>query len=234
MTHLIKSLRIIRRIVGITLEWFFASLMIFWCCNAILSRIGVGPTTVTAEKPVTIYITSNGVHTDVVVPIRSTQFNWVRELNLPDSLLADTSHNWLAFGWGDKGFFLETKSWSDLKVSVALKAAFHLGHSAMHLVLVRQPETGRGEVIELHLTRTQYADLIHYLRNSFDRNGTAYQPIAKHPYGRYNYFFEARRSYGLTYTCNSWTNGALKSAGQRACVWTAFKDGIFLQYGNTH
>jgi hypothetical protein len=40
--------------------------------------------------------------------------------------------NYLAFGWGDKGFYLNTPEWADLKVSTALNAAFGLSSSAIH------------------------------------------------------------------------------------------------------
>ena len=72
----------------------------------------------------------------------------------------------MAFGWGDKGFYLETKSRVELKFSTAFKAAL----------------------------------------------------------------YEAKGKYSLFYTCNTWANDGLKSAGLKACYWTVFKGGIFDQY----
>lgn len=214
----------------ISLEIFVGFLMTFWSIAMILSAIGTRSEKVPEPGETRVYITSNGVHTDVVVPLNNKHINWVSELQLPDSLLQDSIRTHAAIGWGDKGFFLETKNWGDLKASVALRAAFHLGHSAMHIVQVREPDPKDPMVIQLDLTREQYDRLVTFVIRSFEKKNNTYQPITEHPYGKYNYFFEANRSYGLTYTCNSWTNSALKSCGQRACVWTPLRDGIYAQY----
>jgi len=220
------------RMIRITLECFVGFLIAFWCFAVILSRIGTSPEMVTErDKKVTVYITSNGIHTDIVMPIYTKQLNWAHELELPDSLLHDSIRTHLAVGWGDKGFFLETKSWADVKISVVFKAAFHLGNSAMHVVHVPKPDKNQLQTIELKMTPSQYFRLTEFVKASFSKDGNHYRMITEHPYGMYNYFYEADRSYGLTYTCNSWTNSALKVCGQRACVWTAFKGGIYLQYG---
>jgi hypothetical protein len=49
-------------------------------------------------------------------------------------------------------------------------------------------------------------------------------------YGDNDAFYEAIGSYNLFKTCNTWTNNALKSCGQKACFWTPFESGIFYQY----
>jgi uncharacterized protein (TIGR02117 family) len=224
-------LKIIWRCIYIPLECITGLLVVFWCGAAILSRIGVPAEEVpAAEKVHTVYITSSGVHCDIVLPVRDSLMDWTRELQLPDSLAKDTARPCLGFGWGNKQFFIETKSWSDLKVSVFLRATFHLGNSALHIVQVPEPDTANPQTIRLLLTDDQYRRLIGFIKNEFTVGKGGYEPIPEHPYGSYNYFFEAKRSYGLLYTCNSWTNKALKVAGQKACVWTAFKDGIYLQY----
>ena len=49
-------------------------------------------------------------------------------------------------------------------------------------------------------------------------------------YGKNDAFYEATGRYSLFHTCNTWTNNALKIAGQKACVWTPFDTGIFYHY----
>ena len=70
-----------------------------------LSRI-----TVTEEKgnkkEVTIYIKTNGVHTDLVVPVRNNQMDWSKEVKFSNTLSTDTTFNYLAMGWGDKLFYM--------------------------------------------------------------------------------------------------------------------------------
>jgi uncharacterized protein (TIGR02117 family) len=74
---------------------------------------------------VAIYIKTNGVHTDLVVPVKNEQLDWSREIKFSNAHLPDTTAiKYLAMGWGDKGFYLQTPTWADLKFSVAFKAAF--------------------------------------------------------------------------------------------------------------
>ena len=43
-------------------------------------------------------------------------------------------------------------------------------------------------------------------------------------YGKNDAFYEAKGSYSLFYTCNSWVNENLKEVGLKACRWTLFCD----------
>ncbi|MGN6181731.1 MAG: DUF2459 domain-containing protein, partial [Mucilaginibacter sp.] len=81
---------------------------------------------------VTIYIQTNGDHTDIIMPVRNRIKNWTEEINYQNTISKDTTCNYVAVGWGDKGFYLNTPTWAQLKFSTAFKAAFWLGRSAIH------------------------------------------------------------------------------------------------------
>ena len=49
-------------------------------------------------------------------------------------------------------------------------------------------------------------------------------------YGNHDIFYEAKGSYNLFYTCNTWTNSALKAANQKASLWTVYDKGILYHY----
>lgn len=227
--YLVQSTVITWRSIRVFFECFLLFLFLYWLIITVLPRIPVN-TAPGPEGTIPVYITSNGVHSDVVVPIRTVQIDWGKELGITSELNRDTMRTFLAFGWGNKRFFLNTKDWGDLTFGTAFGAAFHLGTSAMHLVQEVEPVKGGKDVIALELTVSEYNRLIGFLKGSFIHVQDRYVPIPEHPYGDYNFFFEAKRSYGLSYTCNSWTNDALKVSGQRCCAWTALRDGIYLQY----
>ena len=106
--------------------------VLFYLLSAFtLSRITVSKESNTKEE-VTIYILTNGVHTDLVVPIKSDIYDWSNEVKYENTVSKDSIYNYLAMGWGDKGFYLETPEWKDLKTSVAFKAAFALSTTAVH------------------------------------------------------------------------------------------------------
>jgi uncharacterized protein (TIGR02117 family) len=226
--RILKALGVLKRTLGIFFELFFAFATLWWFTGTLLSVIPRKPSGVLAgDEKVTIYIVNNGIHTDVYVPQKSKWKDWGRELGISEQLEIDTARHFLAIGWGQEQFFMRTKNWSDLTVGTALITAFHLGTSAMHVVHKKAPEKESKDVAKLEISDRQYLKLCGYIEAGFSRKNGAVRPITDHPYGEHDFFFKADRSYGLAYTCNSWTNDALKAAGQRACVWTAFTDGVF-------
>ena len=196
----------------------------------LFSRIPVAEANPQSSPDVLVYLHTNGVHTDIVVPVKTAQMNWGQLLPYANIPSGDASLQYLAFGWGDKGFYLDTPTWADLKVSTALVAAFWLGSSAMHTTYLRTVPPG-PDTVPLYLSHAEYEQLIGYIKNSFrlDAAGQA-QHIKGHSYGRDDAFYEAKRVYSFLYTCNTWTNDALKASGQKACLWTPSDKGIFYQY----
>ena len=82
------------------------------------------------------------------------------------------------------------------------------------------------------LTKAQYADLIQFVDSKFDKNSAGQNILipTKAVYGKDDSFYEAKGSYSFLYTCNTWTNNALKAAGQKAALWTPSDFGIFQHY----
>jgi uncharacterized protein (TIGR02117 family) len=179
----------------------------------------------------TIYILTNGVHTDLVVPVKSEEINWSNYIPFANTTANDTTAQWLAFGWGDKGFYLETPTWGDLTFSTAFKAAFSLSSSAIHATYYRMMHEN-SQCRKIEISKAQYARLVTYIRNTLDTTdgGMPVHIATNASYGKHDAFYEARGSYHLFHTCNTWANNGLKSCGQKACVWTIFDTGIFYQY----
>jgi len=210
---------------------FIAFVLVYLLSAYCLSRITVKGEANTAHE-VSIYIKTNGVHTDIVVPVKNDQFDWSSEIKFANTHLADTTHiQYLAMGWGDKGFYLQTPTWADLKFSVAFKAAFALSTTAIHATYY---DTLREDIAckKIIISKAQYTRLIQYITGSFqhDAAGHVMHIITNANYGRADAFYEANGSYNLFKTCNTWANSGLKKCGQKACLWTPFDTGIFLKY----
>ncbi|MBB6237729.1 uncharacterized protein (TIGR02117 family) [Pedobacter sp. AK013] len=194
------------------------------------SRITVNPNP-TNPKEIAIYIMTNGVHTDIVVPTVTAQIDWTKEISYQNTLAADSTYLYLAMGWGDKKFYLETPEFSDLKLSNGLRAISGLSTSAMHTTYYKNiPEDANCK--KIIISKAQYLQLIDYILNSFkkDKAGHLINVKSKVHYDVGDAFYEARGSYSIFKTCNTWANGALKACGQRSCLWTIFDTGIFLKY----
>jgi uncharacterized protein (TIGR02117 family) len=223
---LVKILKIALKIIFGLIAFILLYLFSTYC----LSRITIDKETNTNEE-ITIYIRTNGVHTDLVVPIKSELYDWSNEVKFTNTISEDTCYSYLAMGWGDKGFYLETPQWKDLKISVAFKAAFALGNTAIHATYYKQMIVNES-CRKIMISKEQYQRLINYITNSFqkDKDGHFMNIATNAVYGESDAFYEAVGSYSMLHTCNTWANTGLKQCGQKSCLWTAFDTGIFLKY----
>lgn len=201
----------------------------------VLERIPVAKADAGAPADVAIFIRTNGVHSDLVLPVRTDQFDWTRQLPYAHTQSNDPSFDYVGIGWGDKGFYMDTPTWAELKPSTAIKAGFWLSTTAMHATFYRAADLGPSPAcVPLHLSRAEYARLIAYVQASFQHDAAGrVRWIPGHSYGRDDAFYEAHGTYSILNTCNTWTNNALKVAGQKASLWTPFESGIFYQYGQS-
>ncbi len=226
LKRILKSVIIVAAVlVGIGALYFGAE----YC----LARIAVNrhPTPPATAEAVTVYILTNGAHTDIVVPLTDNHVDWRTWVSTDDTRGKTTTAHYVAFGWGDKGFYLDTPTWDDLTFGTAFRAAFALSTAAMHVTFYERMSTGEG-CCAIRISPEQYLDLARYIRGGFelDAHGRTILVVTDAQYGPDDAFYEGVGRYNLFHTCNTWANNALKVAGQRACLWTAFDEGIFYQY----
>ncbi len=220
------TFRIIFRLVVVAIAFIGLYLLAAWG----LARISIDGEAGEGSD-VSIYILTNGVHTDFVVPARSALIDWTRKVPYANTLAGDTSKPYLAMGWGDKGFYLETPTWADLKASVAFKAATGLNTTAIHATYHSAMRVG-DSCRKIQLTTGQYQRLIRYIEQSFqeDRQGRFIHIPTNANYGDSDAFYEAKGSYSMFSTCNEWVNKGLKATGLKSCLWTPFDTGLFLLF----
>ena len=225
-----KPLRRILRILLKFLLGILAFFVLYIIVALILPRFSVNSKDENPKEDVAIYIKSNGVHTDIVVPIKTKYKDWSEKLKFEHIPSKDSTMQFVGLGWGDKGFYLNTPEWSDLKFSTAFNAAFYLGTSAMHATFYKQIKENEN-CIKINISKEEYANLIKYIEDSFQLDADG-NPILINAttYGQNDSFYEANRKYSLFYTCNTWANNALKSADQKAAVWSPTDTGIFRHY----
>lgn len=215
---------------GIVIGVFIGLILIYLLAVYSLPKIIIQKEHATPPE-IPIFILTNGVHTDIVVPSKTSQIDWTKEIKYQHILAKDTTYPYLAFGWGDKGFYLETPTWADLKLSVAFKAVFGLSSTAMHTTYYKQMREN-DSCYKMYISPSQYDRLIQYISNTFKRDsaGNIIYIKTNANYGNTDAFYEAQGRYNLFYTCNTWANQALKICGQKHCLWTPLKKGIFEAY----
>ncbi len=164
-----------------------------------------------------IFVESNGVHTGIIVPEVAAGVDWrgvARAEDLRDSRYGAFDH--VAFGWGEKSFYLETPTWADVKLRTVVGAAFGSTRTLMHVDHLPRPRAGDG-AREIVVTPVQYRRLAAYIRASFRDGGARYPG-----YAGYDAFYEADGRYSAVRTCNAWTGDALRFAGVKVGAWTPF------------
>ncbi|WP_185116801.1 TIGR02117 family protein [Dysgonomonas massiliensis] len=218
-----RILRILKRIligIGIFTILYFA---IGHICSQIIM-----PAEENVVGDICVYIKTNGKHTDIVVPVCNAVKDWRQDIPFANNITQDTTYNYLAFGWGDKGFFLDMPTWDDLTFSLAFKAAFWLGSTAMHTTHYYDLEEDK-DCRKIMVSQDQYKRLVAFITQKFktDEEGRFINIKTDATYGTDDAFYEAHGRYNLFYSCNTWANNALAACGQKHCLWTFFDDPIF-------
>lgn len=182
-------------------------------------------------KEIPIYIYTNGVHTDIVMPVKNDLYDWSQKIAFSNTVSKRSDYTFVGIGWGDKGFYLDTPTWADLKFSTAFNAAFWLSESAMHCSYYTKM-TEADDCKKIMISKKQYQKLVDFIDAKFDKdkNGNYIFVSTDAVYSDNDAFYDAKGRYSFLNTCNTWANDALKAADQKAAFWTASDFGIFQHY----
>ena len=182
------------------------------------------------EGGITVFLRTNGVHAELVLPAAAPH-DWRAEL--PPAEVVDAvrlsalpSLAWIAFGWGDREFFIRTRTWRDLRAATAASALLGLGPAAMHVEYLVRPQDYRA--LRIELSPAQYARLVDGLRAGFVRDANGRPRRIDDPgYFDTDAFYEGTGRYTLWLTSNEWIRRVLAGAGVRTAAWAPFDVALF-------
>ena len=170
-----------------------------------------------AEGGVRIFVEDNGIHTGLVLPVRAAGVDWSG--TFPASDIADPRYarfEWVAVGWGDRAFYVETPTWNDVRVSTVARAAIGSTRTVLHIEHVSEPPV-MNDVKAIIVSEEEYRRLADYVRGSMGPGGKV-----AGGYSVNDVFYDGRGTYNALTTCNEWTGRALRTAGVRTGLWTPF------------
>ncbi len=197
--------------------------LLYLALAVLLSLLSTRPDPVPGVRDRQLYVSSNGVHTDFILPVALVP----RELLDQLGYLAD--YPYLAFGWGDKGFYLDTPTWAELKATTAIRAMLLPSPTAVH---VTGYDSIGSDWARLPLTGGQVDILNGYIAETFRSDGGGrIIHINRAGYGDNDEFYEALGSYNAVYTCNNWVNQGLKRMGVKTARWSPSEWGIMRWLG---
>ena len=180
----------------------------------LIGLIPVNNDFVAPDDGITLYMVSNAVHADIILPKHSSVVDWTDRFGKASFQGDTSSESHVAIGWGDRGFYLKTPTWNDLRLSIAANALLRPSESCVHVSFTR-PEYN-PDATAVTITTEQYAKLVDFISGTFkkDSNGDFMQ-IEGYAYSTTDAFFDAHGRYHLLNTCNSWVGRALKTTGVR-------------------
>lgn len=211
---LLKGLQIVKKLFFLLLTL----ILLYVALALLLSFLPTHPSNQSCSHEYEIFITSNGVHLDIILPVENIGQNLRSKLRIP------AGTHYVSFGWGDKEFYIKTPEWSDLTFPVAFRALFQKSESAMHVTWYRRSYSSWKKVV---LCRHQNQTLNRYIEHSFKTttNGK-FAKLSFPGYTDYDQFYEAKGSFSIFQTCNTWTNRALKEIEVKTSVWSPFDFGV--------
>ena len=167
-----------------------------------------------SNKTETIYILYNKMHSDIIIDIRDSKYDWQKLL---PRLLKSENKGFLSFGWGDKETYLNTPTWSDLKLSTALKALFINTPSLIHVSHFNRID--RFKYLKaIKVSSTQKNKIEKKILESFGKKIIVEKKIK----GYREIFYYSPYKYNLIHTCNSWTGDILRESNITMSYWTPF------------
>jgi len=204
----------IKRIILI----FILVVIAYFSLALALSIISTNPKTFNCTNKKKIFISTNGIHLDIIIAKKDLPIKIQQELELHSNV------NYASFGWGDKGFYLETPTWDDLKFSTAIKALFLNSETAVHLTKYNKKYSNWQSIL---ICEEQLTNLINYINSSFSRDSEGQiVEISNSGYTSFDTFYEANGSYNCLKTCNNWVNSGLKKAAIKTSIWSPFDKGV--------
>ncbi len=163
------------------------------------------------ESPeTTVYLVSNGVHLNLVLPTHHAVFDWAALL--PQAV--QPQHAYTYIGWGSEVFYTQVPEWSDLTAPLAWQALSG-DRAALFIRSSALPPDSRDteHVRSFRLPESVYQQLVADIRAQLqDTRALTGQ----------RYFYPAKGRYSPWLTCNEWMRQRLHHIGLPVPLWSPF------------
>ncbi len=172
------------------------------------------------------------MHVNLMLPVQNQAFNWGQFLPL-DQIGRDAQqgYRYLKFGWGDRDFYRNTPSWSEVKISSVLRSLFMPGNPTALYVegYAELPNEQNVELKCVGVSQKDYLQLVDFIKASFQRDSHG-QPIRIQDSSiATSGFYEATGHYSILRTCNTWAADGLDAAHIKTPIWSGLASAVMRQ-----
>ncbi|WP_240309578.1 MULTISPECIES: TIGR02117 family protein [Sphingomonas] len=180
-----------------------------------------------APAGTTVYLRSNGIHVDIVMPAVAQGLDWRPYFPAGDFAAPPTDARWFGFGAGERRVYLETPTWADITPRTVW-AATAGGERVLHVDEVATPG---DNLVAIRLRPEEYRRLWAAVRAQFVLGGAGRPTRLPHPgYGGDDAFYRAHGRASAINTCNQWVADQLRIAGVKVSAWAPFPLGLRWRY----
>ena len=148
----------------------FALTLLFFLSAWIGSAIPRNSNWVEPEDGITILVGSNGIHTEIIMPVATEAVDWRNHFPLSDIADPTRDYSHVGVSWGERSFFLETPSWSDFNPLTAL-GALTGGNGLVHAAYYVRPAPA-DDFRELRISPEEYGMLVEQITRDLVASGT--------------------------------------------------------------
>jgi len=191
--------------------------------------LGFGPAQL-GERNVTIYVASNGFHSDIVLPTVSAGKDWRPLLAVSPLTEPYRDAPFVAFGWGAETAYTELGTLADLSLGLILKATA-FDRSVVHVQPVAAVRTGT-DLRSFAISEAGYRALVGHVEASLELDevgGPVILPGVSH--GNGDAFLRGRDRFWLLRSCNVWAGEGLRKAGLPIGLWTPLAQSLMWSLG---
>jgi len=175
------------------------------------------------DRGITIYLADNGIHTDIIMPVKAAGLDWAPVVPRSHFATVDPSARYIAIGAGEEEVYLNTPRWVDIKPAT-IWSALAGGRRILHVEWVADP---RYAARAIRLRPEEYRRLWQAVRADF---GPRPDRIDHPGYGPADAFYRTDDKANAVRTCNQWTADRLRLAGIKAPLWSPFVWGLTTRY----
>lgn len=179
------------------------------------------------ERGTTVFLRSNGVHVDIVMPAQAQGLDWRPLFPARDFADPPADARWFGFGAGERRVYLDTPRWADLTPRIVWSALAG-GERVLHVERTAEPG---DNLVAIRLRPEEYRRLWAAVRAQLALSDQGRpQRLAHRGYGPDDAFYQTHGRANAVNTCNQWVADQLRIAGVRVSAWTPFPPGLRWRY----
>ena len=215
------AIRRLTRALGAILAGIVLAFLLFALAGWIGSSIPRNGDWREPEQGIEILVGTNGVHTELVLPLVTPEKDWRADFPAADLPVPRYDSTHVAVSWGEREVFLNTPTWWDLSPGTVLHIVGVGGEGLLHVAHYVRPAPS-DDNRPVTLTPAEYRRLVDAIERSLPRG----ERVRYDGYGPHDVFYDAPGEYTASNTCNQWTSNMLAAAGVRTGWWTPFAGGV--------